>query len=124
MEVITIGLDIAKNVFQVHGVDAEGSTVIRKQPRRRQLLPFFKKQPPCLVGMEACATAHHWVRQLIEFGHEIRLMPPRYVKPYVERNKNDMADAETICEAVTRPTILARKRTNLARNLSPLVTVR
>ena len=104
-EVITIGVDLAKNVFQVHGIDAEGGVVFRRQLRRGQMLPFFQKQPPCLVGMEACATAHHWARQLIELGHEVKLMPPRYVKPYVKRNKNDMADAEAICEAVTRPTM-------------------
>ena len=104
-EVVTIGLDIAKNVFQVHGVDGSGDTVMRRQLRRSQLLPFFKKQRPCLVGMEACATSHHWARQLIELGHEVKLMPARYVKPYVKRNKNDAADAEAICEAVTRPTM-------------------
>ena len=104
-EVITIGVDLAKNVFQVHGVDTSGKPVIRRQLRRGQVLPFFKKQPPCLVGMEACATAHHWAREIEALGHEVRLMPPRYVKPYVKRNKNDAADAEAICEAVTRPTM-------------------
>ena len=104
-EVITIGLDLAKNVFQVHGVDAEGGVVVRRQLRRSQVLPFFKKQRPCLVGMEACATSHHWAREIAALGHEVRLMPPRYVKPYVKRNKNDAADAEAICEAVTRPTM-------------------
>jgi transposase len=104
-EVITIGVDLAKNVFQIHGVDVEGGVAIRRQLRRGQMVPFFKKQPPCLIGMEACATAHHWARQLIDLGHEVKLMPPRYVKPYVKRNKNDMADAEAICEAVTRPTM-------------------
>ena len=103
-EAITIG-DLAKNVFQVHGVDGDGEVVIRRQLRRARVLPFFAKQPPCLVGMEACATAHHWARQLIGLGHEVRLMPPCYVKPYVKRHKNDAADAEAICEAVTRPTI-------------------
>ena len=105
MEVITIGIDLAKSVFQVHGVDAAGETVIRKQLRRRQVLPFFKKLTPCLVGIEACATAHHWAREIGALGHEVRLMPPRYVKPYVKRNKNDAADAQAICEAVTRPTM-------------------
>jgi len=105
MDAITIGVDLAKTVFQIHGVDATGETVVRKQLRRRQVLPFFKKLAPCLVGMEACATAHHWARQLEALGHEVRLMPPRYVKPYVKRNKNDAADAEAICEAVTRPTM-------------------
>ena len=104
-EVITIGVDLAKNVFQVHGVDAEGDVVIGRQLRRSRVLPFFKKLPPCLIGMEACATAHHWARQLIEFGHEVKLMPPHYVKPYVKRGKNDAADAAAICEAVTRPTM-------------------
>ena len=104
-EVITIGVDLAKNVFQVHGVDAEGAVVVRRQLRRRQVLALFKKLPPCLVGMEACATAHYWAREIAALGHEVKLMPPRYVKPYVKRNKNDAADAEAICEAVTRPTM-------------------
>jgi len=104
-EVITIGLDLAKNVFQVHGVDGTGQTVIRRQLRRSQVVAFFKKQPPCLVGMEACATSHHWARAIRALGHEVRLMPPRYVKAYVKRNKNDAADAEAICEAVTRPSM-------------------
>ena len=104
-EVITIGVDLAKNVFQVHGVDAEGGVIFRRQLRRGQVLPFFKKQPACLVGMEACATSHHWGREIEALGHSVRLMPPSYVKPYVKRNKNDMADAEAICEAVTRPTM-------------------
>ena len=104
-EVITTGVDLAKNVFQVHGVDAEGAMIVGRQLRRSQVLPFFNKQPPCLVGMEACATSHHWARQLIELGHEVKLMPPHYVKPYVKRSKNDAADAAAICEAVTRPTM-------------------
>ncbi len=104
-EVITIGVDLAKNVFQVHGVDAEGGVIFRRQLRRGRVLPFFKRQPFCLVGMEACATSHHWAREIEALGHQVRLMPPRYVKPYVKRNKNDMADAEAICEAVTRPTM-------------------
>ena len=104
-EVITIGVDIAKNVFQVHGVDAAGNIAIHKQLRRRGVLSFFGKQPPCLVGMEACASAHHWAREIAALGHEVRLMPASYVKPYVKRNKNDAADAEAICEAVTRPTM-------------------
>src|SRR6185369_11926286 len=100
-----IGLDLAKHVFQVHGVDAEGRTVLRKQLRRAQLLAFFSRLPRCLVGMEACATAHYWARELSAFGHEVRLMPAQYVKAYVKRGKNDAADAEAICEAVTRPTM-------------------
>jgi transposase len=105
MEVTTIGLDLAKNVFQVHGVDDEGTVVIRRQLRRSRVLPFFEKLPPCLIGIEACATAHHWARQLIGLGHRVKLMPPHYVKAYVKRNKNDAADAEAICEAVTRPSM-------------------
>jgi transposase len=98
----TIGLDIAKSVFQVHGVDADGQVVIRRKLKRRYLLAFFEKLPACLVGIEACATSHHWSRQLQALGHRVRLMPPAYVKPYVKRQKNDVADAEAICEAVTR----------------------
>jgi transposase len=105
MEISTIGLDIAKNVFQVHGVDEAGEVVIRKQLRRSQVIAFFEKLPPCLVGIEACATAHHWSRELQALGHEVRLMPAGYVKAYVKRNKNDAADAEAICEAVTRPSM-------------------
>jgi transposase len=104
-EVITIGIDLAKNVFQLHGVDGDGEVVIRRQLRRARVLPFFEKQPRCLVGMEACATAHHWAREIGRLGHEVRLMPPCYVKPYVKRNKSDAADAEAISEAVTRPTM-------------------
>ena len=105
MNVNTIGLDIAKNVFQVHGVDDAGEVVIRKQLRRSRVVAFFEKLPPCLIGIEACATSHHWSRELQALGHEVRLMPARYVKAYVKRNKNDAADAEAICEAVTRPTM-------------------
>ena len=103
MQAITaIGLDIAKSVFQVHGIDAEGHVIIRRQLKRRYVLAFFEKLPPCLVGIEACAGSHHWSRQLQALGHKVRLMPPAYVKPYVKRQKNDAADAEAICEAVTR----------------------
>ena len=98
----TIGLDIAKSVFQVHGVDAQGEVLIRRQLKRRFILAFFQKLPPCLVGIEACASSHHWSRELKALGHTVRLMPPAYVKPYVKRQKNDAADAEAICEAVTR----------------------
>jgi len=101
--ITTIGLDIAKSVFQVHGVDADGLVVIRRQLKRRYVLAFFEKLPPCLVGIEACASSHHWSRELQAFGHTVRLMPPAYVKPYVKRHKNDVTDAEAICEAVTRP---------------------
>src|SRR3954451_20980830 len=104
-EITTVGLDLAKHVFQVHGVDAEGTTVLRKQLRRGQVLAFFSKLPRCVVGMEAWATAHHWARELRTLGHEVRLMPAQYVKAYVKRNKNDAADAEAICEAVLRPTM-------------------
>jgi transposase len=100
--VTTIGLDIAKSVFQVPGVDAEGKVLIRRQLKRRYVLPFFQKLQPCLVGIEACATSHHWSRELKALGHTVRLMPPAYVKPYVKRQKNDATDAEAICEAVTR----------------------
>ena len=102
---VTIGLDLGKSVFQVHGVDAGGAVVVQRRLTRGKLLGFFAKQPACLVGMEACAAAHHWGRELRKLGHTVRLMPPRYVKPYVKRQKNDAADAEAICEAVTRPTM-------------------
>jgi transposase len=100
--VTTIGLDIAKSVFQIHGVDAVGNVIVRRQLKRRYVLPFFRKLPPCLVGIEACASSHHWSRELQALGDMVRLMPPAYVKPYVKRHKNDAADAEAICEAVTR----------------------
>ncbi len=105
MEISTIGLDLAKSVFQVHGVDAAGEVVVRKTLRRSQVLPFFGRLSPCLLGMEACGTSHHWARALSALGHEVRLMPPAYVKPYVKRGKTDANDAEAICEAVTRPTM-------------------
>jgi transposase len=104
-EITTIGLDLAKHVFQVHGIDAEGTTVLRKRLRRGQVLAFFSRIPRCLVGLEACATAHYWGRELAALGHEVRLMPAQYVKAYIKRNKNDAADAEAICEAVGRPTM-------------------
>src|SRR5262249_14712471 len=97
------GLDIAKSVFQIHGIDAAGNVIVRRKLKRRYVLPFFQKLPPCLVGIEACASSHHWSRELQSFGHAVRLMPPAYVKPYIKRQKNDAADAEAICEAVTRP---------------------
>jgi transposase len=100
--ITTIGLDIAKSVFQVHGIDAEGQVVVRRQLKRRYVLAFFQKIPSCLVGIEACGSSHHWSRELQALGHKVRLMPPAYVKPYVKRQKNDAADAEAICEAITR----------------------
>jgi transposase len=105
MQITTVGLDIAKNVFQVHGIDSDEKVVIRKQLRRSQVIRFFQDLSPCLVGLEACATAHHWARELRKLGHEVRLMPAKDVKAYVKRNKNDAADAEAICEAVRRPTM-------------------
>jgi transposase len=105
MQVSTVGLDIAKLVFQVHGVDAAGKVVIRTRLSRGQVRRFFEQLTPCLIGIEACATAHYWARELRLFGHDVRLMPAHYVKPYVKRSKNDAADAEAICEAVTRPTM-------------------
>lgn len=104
-EVITVGLDIAKHVFQVHGVDQDGNAVLRRKLRRAEVVSFFDELSPCLIGIEACATAHHWARVLMNLGHEVRLMPASYVKPYVKRQKNDATDAEAICEAVTRPTM-------------------
>src|ERR1700751_5491683 len=100
--VTTIGLDIAKSVFQVHGVDADGQVVIRRELKRRYVLAFFEKLAPCVIGIEACASSHHWSRRLQALGHTVRLMPPAYVKPYVKRQKNDATDAEAICEAVGR----------------------
>lgn len=105
MQTSTIGLDLAKTVFQVHGIDANEKVVVRKQLRRSQVMAFFEALPPCLVGMEACATAHYWARELIKLGHTVRLMPASYVKAYVKRSKNDAADAAAICEAVTRPSM-------------------
>ena len=104
-KISTIGLDLAKNVFQLHGVDASGEVVLRRQLRRGAVEKFFAQLPPCLVSIEACGSAHHWARVISRHGHEVRLMPPAYVKPYVKRNKNDGRDAEGICEAVTRPTM-------------------
>ena len=100
--ITTIGLDIAKSVFQVHGVDAGGQVIVRRQLKRRYVLTFFQKLSPCLVGIEACGSSHHWSRELQALGHTVRLIPPAYVKPYVKRQKNDATDAEAICEAVTR----------------------
>ena len=104
-EITTVGLDLAKSWFQVHGADAQGRPLLRKKLARGKLLAFFAGLPRCLIGMEACGSAHHWARELIKLGHEVRLIPPQYVKPYVKGNKHDAADAEAICEAVTRPTM-------------------
>src|ERR1700704_3691260 len=105
MDVRTLGIDLAKNLFHVHGVDGQGRTVVQRQLRRRQLLPFVAQLQPCLVAMEACGGAHYWAREIAERGHEVRLMSPRFVRPYVKSNKNDARDAEAICEAVGRPTM-------------------
>jgi transposase len=105
MSVTTIGIDLAKSVFQVHGVSAAGATIVKKKLRRSEVKTFFEALPPCLVGMEACATSHFWARELTALGHDVKLMPPSYVKAYLKRGKNDAADAEAICEAVTRPTM-------------------
>jgi transposase len=105
MTITTIGLDLAKSVFQAHGIDESGATVLVKKLHRKQMLPFFSKLPPCLIGVEACGTAHYWARTLAAMGHEVRLIPPSYVKAYVKRGKSDALDAEAICEAVQRPTM-------------------
>ena len=105
MNISTIGLDLAKNVFQVHGIDNTGKVIVRRSLRRRQMIPFFGKLEPCLIGIEACGTSHFWARELQALGHEVKLMPPAYVKPYVKRGKTDAGDAEAIAEAVTRPTM-------------------
>jgi transposase len=105
MKTTTVGLDLAKNVFQVHGVDGAGVVIVRKALRRRQVMPFFEGLERCLIGLEACGTSHYWARELSALGHEVKLMPPAYVKPYVKRGKTDAGDAEAICEAVTRPTM-------------------
>jgi transposase len=105
MKVSTVGLDLAKNVFQVHAIDEAGEVIVRKALRRRQVMPFFGRLAPCLIGMEACGTSHFWAREIAALGHEVKLMPPAYVKPYVKRGKTDAGDAAAICEAVTRPTM-------------------
>ena len=105
MHVTTVGIDLAKNVFQVHGVTEDGEIAFNRSLRRAQLLPFLERLEPCLIGMEACGTSHYWAREISRLGHEVRLIPPAYVKPYVKRGKTDAVDAEAICEAVTRPTM-------------------
>ncbi|KFI21053.1 IS110 family transposase, partial [Nitrosococcus oceani] len=103
MKITTIGIDLAKEVFQIHGVDMYGKALLRKQLRRSEMSKFFANLEPCVIGMEACGSSHHWARKLCEFGHTVKLMSPQFVKPYVKTNKHDMADAEAICEAVSRP---------------------
>ena len=103
--VTTVGLDLAKHVFQIHAVDVDGRIVITSALRRKDVLSFFGSLPPCIIGLEACGSAHHWARELVKLGHDARLMPPNYVKAYVRRQKNDAADAAAICEAVTRPSM-------------------
>ena len=103
MQITTLGIDLAKSVFQLHGVDADGAIVLQKKLHRGAVLNFLGGLEPCLIGMEACPTSHFWAREIAALGHEVRLIPPAYVKPYVKRQKNDAADAEAICEAVTRP---------------------
>ncbi|MCH7878521.1 MAG: IS110 family transposase, partial [candidate division Zixibacteria bacterium] len=105
MKVSTVGVDLAKNVFQVHAIDEAGEVIVRRALRRHRMMPFFSKLEPCLIGMEACGTSHFWARELSALGHEVKLMPPAYVKAYVKRGKTDAADAEAICEAITRPTM-------------------
>lgn len=105
MKIATVGIDLAKNVFQIHGVDERGKVLLRKQVKRADMASFFANFPPCLIGMEACASAHHWARKLIAFGHTVKLMAPQFVKPYLKTNKNDARDAEAICEAVGRPSM-------------------
>ena len=105
MQVTTIGIDLAKHVFQVHGITEDGTVVFNRAIRRAQLLSFFEALDPCLIGMEACGSSHHWARELSKFGHDVRLIPAHYVKPSVKRGKSDAVDAEAICEAVTRPSL-------------------
>jgi transposase len=117
-EVTTVGLDLAKRVFQVHGADAKGRPVLQKKLRREEVLSFFAKLPPCVVGMEACASSHHWAREIRALGHDARMIPASYVKPYVARQKNDAADAAAICEAVTRPAVRTAPIKSLAQQAS------
>ena len=105
MKITAIGIDLAKNVLQIHGVDERGKAVLKKQLKRDQVTAFFVNVPPCLIGLEACGSAHYWARMLQSLGHDVKLMAPQFVKPYVKTNKNDVADAEAICEAVSRPSM-------------------
>jgi hypothetical protein len=114
-EVKAVGLDLAKRVFQVHGADAKGHPVLQKKLRREDVLTFFAKLPPCLVGMEACASSHYWAREIRNLGHDVKMIPASYVKPYVARQKNDAADAAAICEAATRPVVRSAPIKSLAR---------
>lgn len=114
MKITTVGIDLAKNVIVVHGVDERGKAMLKKPLRREQVLPFFANLQPCLIGMEACGSAHHWARKLESLGHTVKLMAPQFVKPYVKTNKNDAADAEAICEAVSRPTSVRSRTRSLA----------
>jgi transposase len=104
-QVVRVGMDTSKHVFQLHGVNAADEPVLRKKLRRKEMIAFFEKLPPTVIGIEACGGSHHWARQLRSFGHEAKLIPPQYVKPYVKRGKNDAADAEALCEAMSRPTM-------------------
>lgn len=105
MDITTVGLDVAKQVFQVHGIDAQGKVVVRKQLRRKEVMAYFMTLAPCEIGMEACSSSHYWARCLQSLGHTVKLMAPQFVRPYVKTNKNDARDAEAICEAVTRPSM-------------------
>jgi len=105
MQITTVGLDVAKQVFQVHGVDVYGKVIVRKQLRRKEVVAYFTKLPPCEIGMEACSSSHYWARRLQSLGHTVKLMAPQFVRPYVKTNKTDARDAEAICEAVTRPSM-------------------
>ena len=121
MKITAVGIDLAKNVFQVHGVNEHGKAVLKKQLKRDKVCEFFVNLPPCLIGMEACGGAHHWARKLQEFGHAVRLMAPQFVKPYVKTNKNDAADAEAICEAVSRPNMRFVPGRSLGASCAPRI---
>jgi transposase len=120
-EVKAVGLDLARRVFQVHGADAKGHPVLRKKLRREDVLTFFAKLPPCLVGMEACASSHYWAREIRNLGHDVKMIPASYVKPYVARQKNDAADAAAICESETRPAVRSAPIKSLAQQAARVV---